>query len=120
MALKIPHLDIPQAALSAFCERWQITEFALFGSALRDDFDPSRSDVDVLVTFAPDARWTLLDMVRMQDELTAIIGYEVDLVERQAIESSNNHIRRKAILNSARVIFTEVPTVQPTHLHQIL
>lgn len=105
MALKSHQLDISPAALSAFCERWQITEFALFGSALRDDFDPTCSDVDVLVTFAPNVPWTLLDMVRMQDELTTIIGHEVDLVERQAIESSNNHIRRKAILNSAQVIY---------------
>lgn len=50
------------------CRRWKITELALFGSALREDFGPS-SDVDFLVTFAADAEWTLLDRVRMEEGL---------------------------------------------------
>ncbi len=51
-------IAIPQDKIADFCRRWKITEFALFGSVLRDDFRPD-SDVDVLVTFAPDARWGL-------------------------------------------------------------
>ena len=45
-----PHIHIPPNRLSAFCERWQITELALFGSVLRDDFRPD-SDIDILVEF---------------------------------------------------------------------
>ena len=86
-----------------FCRRWDITELALFGSVLRDDFGPE-SDVDVLVTFAPDAHRTLFDLVHMQDELKEILGREVDVVSRRGIESSPNYIRRKAILSSAEVI----------------
>jgi hypothetical protein len=89
--------------IADFCRRWDITELALFGSVLRDDFGPE-SDVDVLVTFAPDAHRTLFDLVHMQDELREILGREVDLVSRRGIESSPNYIRRKAILSSAEVI----------------
>ena len=97
------HIDIPREELAEFCRRWQIVELALFGSVLRDDFGPD-SDVDVLVRFAPEARHTLLDMVRMQEELQRLLGREVDLVEREAVEQSRNYIRRRAILQSAEVI----------------
>ena len=48
-------IEIPDAELAGFCRRWQIVELALFGSILRADFGP-QSDVDVLVTYAPDKR----------------------------------------------------------------
>ncbi len=86
--------------LTAFCQRWRIAELAFFGSVLRDDFRPD-SDVDVLVTFAPDADWGLLDFVAMRDELSAILGRQADLVTRRSVENSGNWIRREAILGSA-------------------
>ncbi|MGA0197837.1 MAG: nucleotidyltransferase family protein [Prochlorotrichaceae cyanobacterium] len=88
-----------------FCQRWQITEFALFGSVLREDFCLESSDVDVLVSFAPDARWTLFDLVEMEEELQSIFQRKVDLVSRRGIERSRNNLRRQAILNSAQVIY---------------
>ncbi len=97
-------VELPRAKVSEFCRKWKITEFALFGSVLRDDFRPD-SDVDVLVTFAPDARWSLLDMVKMEDELGMMIRHKVDLVERCAIEQSANYIRRRHILNSAEPVY---------------
>jgi predicted nucleotidyltransferase len=84
-----------------FCRRWRIAELALFGSVLRDDFR-SDSDVDVLVSYLPEARWTLLDHVRMQEELTELFGRKVDLVDRAAVERGANWIRRRSILESAR------------------
>jgi uncharacterized protein len=96
-------IEIPQDEIAEFCRRWQIVELALFGSVLRDDFRAD-SDIDVLVRFAPQARHTLLDMVRMQKELEQILGRDVDLVERAAIEQSRNYIRRRAILESAEVV----------------
>ena len=98
------HIDIPRGEIAAFCKRWQVTELALFGSVLRDDFGP-KSDVDVLVRIDPRARHTLLDIVQMQDELSVALGREVDLIERTAIETSPNYIRRKAILQSAQTIY---------------
>jgi len=96
-------IDIPQDKIADFCRRWKISELALFGSVLREDFRPD-SDVDVLVTFAPDAKWSLFDHVDMEDELEGILGRPVDLVSRRGIERSRNPFRRKAILDSARVV----------------
>ncbi len=97
-------IAIPAEGIAAFCERWQVTELALFGSVLRDDFSPE-SDIDVLVTFDDGARHTLFDMVRMEEELKALFERDVDLTERAGIEQSRNHIRRKAILKSAETIY---------------
>ncbi len=97
------NLNLPQEQIADFCRRWQITEFALFGSVLRSDFRPD-SDIDVLVTFAPSTHWGLFDLAAMQEELIEIFGRPVDLVSRRGIEASRNYIRRKAILNSAQVI----------------
>ena len=97
-------VTIPQNEIAAFCKRWQVTELALFGSVLREDFNPE-SDVDVLVRFDPQARHTLLDIAQMQDELSATLGRAVDLIERAVVERSPNYIRRKAILQSAETIY---------------
>ncbi len=95
---------LPTAQLAEFCQRWQIAEMSLFGSALRADFR-SDSDVDLLVSFAPEAQWSLLDHVRMQEELGALLGRRVDLVNKRAIVRSNNWLRRQTILESAEVIY---------------
>jgi len=86
--------------LAVFCRQWRIQEFSLFGSVLRDDFRPD-SDIDVLVSFEPDAPWSLLDIVAMKEELKGIFGRDVDLVEKQALR---NPFRRRSILNSYEVI----------------
>ena len=98
------HIDIPQEEIAAFCKRWQVTELALFGSVLRDDFGPD-SDVDVLVRFKEEARHTLFDLDRMEEELTTVFGRKVDLVSWRGVEQSQNYIRRKAILQSAETIY---------------
>ena len=96
-------IKIPKAKLAAFCKRWNVSEFAIFGSALHADFRPD-SDVDVLVSFAPQTHVTLFDMVHMQDELKTIFGREVDLISKRGVETSRNYLRRKNILDSAQVI----------------
>ena len=97
-------IDIPQNQTADFCRRWQISEFALFGSVLRGDFDPD-SDLDILVTFAPGAEWSLLDHVRMEEELADILGRKVDLLSRRAVEHSHNWMRRREILDTAEVVY---------------
>jgi hypothetical protein len=91
---------IRKEELQAFCQRRRIRRLALFGSALRDDFRPD-SDVDVLVDFEEGAEPGLFELVRMQDELSQILGWQVDLVEREAVDRSENYIRRRHILNTA-------------------
>jgi predicted nucleotidyltransferase len=98
------HITLPEKKIARFCRRWKVTELALFGSVLREDFRPE-SDIDLLVSFAPDARWSLFDLVSMQNELHQVLGREVDLVERKAVEQSENYIRRKNILSNVRVIY---------------
>lgn len=97
------HFELPQDKIADFCQRWKVEELALFGSALRDDFGP-KSDVDLLVSFAEDARPTLFDMVEMQQELESMLDRKVDLVSRRGIETSRNYLRRNAILSSAQSI----------------
>jgi predicted nucleotidyltransferase len=97
-------VSIPRKKLADFCRRWKVSELAFFGSVLRDDFRPN-SDIDLLISFSPQAKNTLFDLVRMQNELKDIFGREVDLVERRAIEKSENYIRRKSILSNTKVIY---------------
>ncbi len=98
------NIAIPRDEIAAFCKRWQVTELALFGSVLRDDFGPD-SDVDVLARFEEEARHTLFDLDRMEEELSRMLGRQVDLIERVGVEQSRNYIRRKATLDSAEVIY---------------
>ena len=97
-------LTIPEGQLTDSCRRWKVAEMAIFGSALREDFG-CQSDVDVLVSFEEDARWSLFDLVRMEEELEALLGRPVDLLHRPAVEQSENYIRRRGILESAEVVY---------------
>ncbi|HEY0781018.1 MAG TPA: nucleotidyltransferase domain-containing protein [Thermoanaerobaculia bacterium] len=92
---------VDRAAITDFCCRWRVTELSLFGSVLRADFRPD-SDLDVLVTFAADAPWSLLDLVTMQEDLRRLFGREVHLVERAGLR---NPFRRQQILSHREVIF---------------
>jgi uncharacterized protein len=95
------NLKVDRSRVEQFCQRWKVVELALFGSILRDDFGPS-SDVDVLVTFAPEASWSLLEWADMIDELEAIFGRSVDLVEKGGLR---NPFRRRTILSTAEVVY---------------
>lgn len=99
-------LNLSNAKFHEFCQRWQVIELSLFGSILRDDFR-SDSDVDILVNFAPQAPWDLLDLVEIQQELGSMLARKVDLIEKRVIESSPNWIRRKEILGTAKVIYSQ-------------
>ena len=98
-----PHLPVPHDAIAAFCKKWNVKEFYFFGSVLRDDFAPT-SDIDIAVRFAPAARYSLFDLVDMEDELKAIFGRDVDLLTLRAIERMPNPLRRRAILESLELV----------------
>jgi hypothetical protein len=98
MNAKVP---VDLVAISDLCRHWKVTELSLFGSVLRDDFRPD-SDIDVLVTFAADAPWSLLDLVTMREHLRQILGREVHLIEQEGLR---NPFRRQAILSHKEVIF---------------
>jgi predicted nucleotidyltransferase len=98
------HITIPKDEINSFCRRSHIRSLGLFGSALGEDFGPG-SDIDVLVEFEQGYKPGLMELVEMQKELTRIFGQKVDLVERQAVERSENYIRRRHILESVEPIY---------------
>jgi predicted nucleotidyltransferase len=102
--MKITAIDLPMEQIQEFCQKWQVTEFALFGSVLRDDFR-SDSDIDILITFSPNAKRGLVETLQMRDELQAIFNRKVDLIVKAAIKRSKNWLRRKNILESAQIIY---------------
>ena len=96
-----PRFQVDPAKIIAFCRKWKVREFSIFGSVLREDFNPE-SDVDVLVSFEPDAPWSYFEWADMTDELKEIFGREVDLVEKESLQ---NPYRRHSILSSRRVLY---------------
>jgi hypothetical protein len=101
------HTEISQRRpeLAALCRRHAVVRLEVFGSAARGvDFDLARSDADFLVTFAPSARSDLAAIADFKDALEALLGRPVELVEREAIETSRNFIRRRRILAEAEPV----------------
>ena len=99
--MKKIRITLPQKEIEGFCVKWKVSEMALFGSVLSEEFG-SESDIDVLVSFQADAGWSLFDFVDMIDELKDIFGRKVDLVEK---DSLRNPFRKEAILSSNEVIY---------------
>ena len=99
--MKSRKFRIPRKRIAAFCQRWSITEFSLFGSALRDDFRPD-SDVDVLVSIDPKARIGLFEFAEMVIELEDMFKRPVDFVEKEGLR---NPYRRSEILSTAKVVY---------------
>ena len=102
--MKLQNIDIQIDEIRQFCHKWQIIEFALFGSVLRNDFTPE-SDIDILVNFDPNAQRGLSEMLQMQDELQIIFNRKVDLIVKDTLKYSKNWLRRKHILESAKIIY---------------
>ena len=92
---------ISPVQIQAFCQKWGLKEFALFGSVLRDDFGPE-SDVDVLISFLPGHSMTLESFIEMQEELQLLFGRKVDLVEKRLVK---NPFRRHEILTTRKVLY---------------
>lgn len=95
------NLAVPEEEINDFCARWEIRRMSLFGSVLRDDFGPD-SDIDILISFRDDAQWSLWDWIEMQDELRAIFGRDVDVVEESGLR---NPFRRHEILSTREVVY---------------
>jgi predicted nucleotidyltransferase len=94
-------IEIPMDRIKAFCQKYGVEEFALFGSVLRDNFGPD-SDVDVMLKFKPGHGFTFENTPDIQDALEAIFGRPVDVVEKGRIR---NPFRRSAIMSSYRVVY---------------
>ena len=98
-------IDISYSEIEKFCQCWQIKEFYLFGSVLREDFSEN-SDIDVMVQSYPNPNWGW-NIVTMNEELEEIFQRKVDLVFKDGIARSSNWLRRNEILSSARLIYEQ-------------
>lgn len=100
-SLLYKRLGLDRSGLERFCSRWKITELAVFGSILRDDFRPD-SDLDLLITFAADAPWSLWDLIAMKQEFERLAGRPADLIEKGALR---NPFVRHEVLRTQEVIY---------------
>ena len=81
-------LEDKRQAIAEACARHRVLRLDVFGSALRDDFRPEESDVDLLVEFAPMNPHELVDAYfDLLDELRALLAVEVDLVMSDAVKN---------------------------------
>src|SRR3954452_14445175 len=103
-------ITLDERKIADFCARWRVSSLELFGSILREDFRPE-SDVDMLVTFQPDADWGLLDHAAMEEELGDLLGRRVDLLTRRSVERSANPLLRASILANAMPLFAAPDSV---------
>ena len=92
--------------LAALCRQYGVARLDVFGSAARGaDFDPARSDVDLLVEFAPSTPRRLAALLDFEAEAGRVLARPVEVVDRRAIEESENYIRRRRILAEAEALF---------------
>ncbi len=94
-------IELPLDWLRDFCERWNIAELGLFGSAARGELREG-SDLDFLISFAVDAHPSLMDVVNAQIELEDKFGRPVDLTQRAGLR---NPYRRRSILHDLIPIY---------------
>jgi len=97
-------IPLPMDAIEAWCRKWDVTQVAVFGSILRDDFRPE-SDIDVIVSFSPKVLQSFRLWFEMQEEIEGILGRKVDLLDSAVVEKIRNPYLKPEIKNSARVIY---------------
>lgn len=102
--MRIADIEISDKDLRMACRKWKIHKLELFGSARTGQLRPD-SDIDLLAEFEPDEQWSLLDLVRAQEEFSLLFRRKVDLVDRANLLRSTNWIRRDAILSSTEVVY---------------
>lgn len=96
-------LEDKREAIADLCARYGVMRLDVFGSALRDDFRPGESDVDLLVEFGPLEGYALVDAYfGLLDDLRALFGTEVDLLMADAVR--NRYIARD-IERTRRVLY---------------
>ncbi len=103
----IQGIDFESEAIRDFCKKWKIKELCVFGSILRDDFRPD-SDADILADFeqCPEVdEYNLFDDIHMREELSELVGQNVDLVDRSAIVSTSNRFVRKQLMSTAERVY---------------
>ena len=81
-----PAIDQYKHDISIICKRYRVSKLDVFGSAARNhDFNPTDSDADFLIEFAPDVQVGLGEFIGIKTELEKLLGRHVDLLEPEAI-----------------------------------
>ena len=94
------NLPFDRNRIAEFCRRWNVVELAIFGSVARGDFRED-SDIDVMVSFAPEAHIGLLSLAHMENELSAMFNRKVDLVTKGGLKP----LIRDEIIAEAQVLY---------------
>jgi predicted nucleotidyltransferase len=94
-------VKIHRDSVSALCREFGVSRLAVYGSAIRDDFDVERSDVDMLVDFLPGQSQSLFTLIRLEDRLSMLFHRKVDLTTFGGL---SKYIRDK-VLTSAETLY---------------
>lgn len=94
-------ITVDSVAMAQLCREFGVARLSVFGSAVRDDFDAERSDVDLLVEFRPEAGAGLLALVRLEDKLTELFDRKVDLLTPDGLSK----YLRNEVLASAEPLY---------------
>lgn len=96
-------IESHRAEIDDLCRRFHVSRLDVFGSAAREtDFDPARSDVDLLVSYLPAHAPSLGDDLALRDALAELLGRKVDLVTADAVR---NPFIRAGIERSRRPLY---------------
>ena len=93
-------VEVDEAKLASLCQRYQVRELSLFGSAARGEMRPD-SDIDLLVEFLPDAQVDLVDYAGLMLDLSGLLGRKVDLVSKNGLKP----LIRNSVLEEARIVY---------------
>lgn len=84
----LPVIEVQRAEIAELCRRFQVQRLDVFGSAARGtDFDPARSDIDLLVRYLPERQPDFGAYLELRDALSARLGRPVDLIMDSAVEN---------------------------------
>lgn len=99
----LPLIEAHRREIAELCRRYHVERLELFGSAARaTDFDPTRSDIDLLVTYEPATHPTFSDYFDLSEALAAVLGRPVDLVMSGAVR---NPFLRAGIERSKELLY---------------
>ena len=99
----LQRLSVKPSQVIDFCKQYNIVEFSLFGSVLRDDFH-DRSDVDVLIQFENGYRLSWSVSLELQDKLEILFGRKVDVIRKELV--TNPYVKAE-IFKTRQVIYGE-------------
>jgi len=96
-------LHIDREKLAEICRRYGVTRLEVMGSFARGEGGP-KSDLDLLVTFAPETNIGL-EFAALKQELEALTGRSVDLLARSSVERSPNKYFRHYALSRTEALY---------------